>query len=386
MMNMIAPRAIYFFYFAALANLAPYSALYYQSLGLSGGQIGILLGIAPIAGLIAAPSWGALADTTRQNKRILLLTIAASAISIFILSFIHTFAWLVLVVAIYAFFITPIIPLVANSVVELLGDRRREYGKQRVWGSYGWGLAGLVSGLLIRRFGLPVIFYAFTILLSFSLIAAARFPVSQRSIGVKVSWKTLGLFTDRRWLLFLCVILVISMGMAMVGNYFMIYLRNLGTPDAWMGVALALATISEIPFLFFSDRLLRRFGMIGLIVMGGGVVGLRALMFSIAAAPWQALALQLVHGLTFALVLVGGVEYASHIAPPGLGATAQGVFSGVFSGLGYAVGSLIGGLLLDSVGVMAMYRWAGTGVLLAVIIFYFATIRVDIRTPEENIP
>ena len=382
---MIAPRAIYFFYFAALANLAPYLALYYQSLGLTGGQIGILIGISPIAGLIAAPSWGALADTTRQHKRILLLTIAASSISVFILSFIHTYAWLVLIVAVYAFFTTPIIPLVDNSVLELLGDRRQEYGKQRVWGSYGWGLAGLVSGLLIQRFGLPVIFYAFAILLSFGLIAAARFPVSQRSNSGKLDLKALRLFTECNWLVFLGVVMVIGAAMAMVGNYFMIYLRVLSTPDAWLGVALALAIVSEIPFLFFSDRLLRRFGIVGLIVMGGGVVGLRALMFSFASAPWQALMLQLLHGLTYALVLVGGVEYASRIAPPGLGATAQGVFGGVFNGLGYAFGSLVGGLLLDSVGVMGMYRWAGVGVLLAVIIFYFASVKVDIGAPEENI-
>jgi MFS transporter, PPP family, 3-phenylpropionic acid transporter len=378
--RMVAPRAIYFFYFAALANLIPYLALYYQSLGLSGLQIGVLTGISPLIGWVAGPFWGAVADATQRHKLILIFTIAAASVAALLLGAVTVFALLVLFVMIYAFFNAPIIPLVDNSVVEQLGGRRQEYGKQRVWGTYGWGLASLAIGWLIQQFGLPVIFYGFAILLSFGLLAAVRFPVSQAPIAVKFDRHVWKLFANRRWLSFLGVMMILGAGMAMVGNYFVIYLKSLGTPAVWIGVALALASVSEIPALFYSDRLIRRFGILGLLVIGGVVFGLRALVFSVASAPWQALGLQFVHGFTYALVLVAGVEYASQLAPPGMGATAQGLFGGVLNGLGIAIGALLGGVLMDAIGIRGMYRVAGVSALLAVALFLIASRSKSMRS------
>jgi MFS transporter, PPP family, 3-phenylpropionic acid transporter len=381
--NMLAPRAIYFFFYAAFANLIPYLSVYYLSLSLSGLQIGVLIGLSPIVGLIAAPFWGYLADVTRRNKTILICTIAAVLLFGLLIGAAQAFAVLFVLVMLFSFFNAPIIPLVDNSVVEQLGDRRQEYGRHRVWGTYGWGIASLASGLLIQHFGLPVIFYAFAILLSFNLLAAARFPVSQAPIGARIGREAWRLFANRRWLLFLGVVFVLGAGMAMVGNYFVIFLKGLGTPATWIGVALALASVSEIPALFFSDRLIRRFGLLGLLTLGGTVFGLRALVFSLATAPWQALTLQLIHGFTYALVLVAGVEYASQLAPPGMGATAQGVFSGIFAGLGVGVGSLIGGILLDEIGIQGVYRTAGLSALLAIALFLIFTLR-DRRTTSHT--
>lgn len=379
-----AARAVYFFYFAGFAFFVPYIALYYQSLGLSGSQIGILTGLSPVIGVLAAPSWSALADATHQHKRILSFSLLAASFCVLALSTVSQYAWLLAIVTAFAFFLAPIIPLVDNSVVEQLGVRRDEYGKQRVWGSYGWGLAALVSGLLLQRFGLSFIFYAYAGLVFFGFLASTRFPVNPVSIGIKLGRNVLALFSNRRWLLFLGVTFVLGAGMAMIGNYFTIYLKSLGTPASLMGVALALATLSEIPFLFFSDRMMRRFGIAGLLVIGGSVFGLRALAFAAVSAPWQAMVLQLVHGLTFGLVLVAGVEFTSRIAPPGLGATAQGIFSAVFNGLGYAFGSLLGGILLDAVGVQAMYRVAGIGALLAVLVFVTATKLRPVKLAQQG--
>jgi len=367
--SMVAPRSIYFFYYAALATMAPYLALYYQSLGLSGTQIGVLTALPPAVGWIAGPAWGALADLTHQNKRILFLASAVTIGTVLMLSRANVFAILAIIIILNAFFMAPIIPLVDNSVVELLGGQSQEYGKQRVWGTYGWGIASLIGGWVIQKLGLPVMFYSFSLLFSFNMLAAIRFPVSQAPIAIKYGRSALKLLSNRRWLLFLGVVMILGAGMAMIGNYFAIYFASLGASTTWVGAAYAVATISEVPALFFSDRLIRRFGLLGLLVIGGTVFGVRAICFSFAVVPWQALALQLLHGLTYALVLVAGVEYASQLAPPGLGATAQGLFYGIFNGLGYALGALLGGILLDTSGIQGMYRIAGISALIAIGLF-----------------
>jgi PPP family 3-phenylpropionic acid transporter len=55
---------------------------------------------------------------------------------------------------------------------------------------------------------------------------------------------------------------------------------------------------------------------------------------------------------------VAGVSYADKIAPNGLEATAQGLFSGVMLGIGSAAGAFLGGLLYDHVGPVSMFRLA----------------------------
>jgi MFS family permease len=64
---------------------------------------------------------------------------------------------------------------------------------------------------------------------------------------------------------------------------------------------------------------------------------------------------------------VAGVTYADEVSPPGMGATAQGLFAAVFMGFSYSIGAIIGGILYENAGPVAMFRWIGAFVLLGLI-------------------
>ncbi|MCK7519702.1 MAG: MFS transporter [Ignavibacteriales bacterium] len=57
-MRKIWPFSFYFLYFAAMASLLPFFVLFYQSLGFSGAQIGLLTGIPPLDHFAGAPRSG----------------------------------------------------------------------------------------------------------------------------------------------------------------------------------------------------------------------------------------------------------------------------------------------------------------------------------------
>jgi PPP family 3-phenylpropionic acid transporter len=369
---MLTPKIFYFCYYAAAASLMPFLSLYYAQLGLSGRQIGLLAGLLPLITIIVAPVWGALADTTRRHGRLLTLAIGGTLLSVLALSRATSMVGLLPIVVVYALFSAPIIPLVDNTVVAMLGERRDEYGKQRLWGAVGWGIAAPVAGQLIDRSGLGWAFYGYLALMFGGMVASTRLPVSHASIGGQFRTGLRSLATNRPWMAFLFTTLIGFVGLAMAISFLFLYLDDLGADKTLMGLSLTVATLSELPVWFFSDRLLRRWGARGTLALSLLACAGQAFAYSFMRTPWLVLPIQLLHGPAFSAMWAAGVSYASEMAPEGMGATAQGVFAGVAMGLRSALGAFLGGLLYDGLGPTLMFRWGGVSALVGLLLFALA--------------
>ncbi len=370
--SMVIPKLFYFCNFAAMAAIMPFLALYYKQVGLTGREIGLLASISPLVALLAAPLWGGLADATQQHRRLLLFAISGFLVAVLALSFASTLLWLLPAVIAYAFFSAPIIPLVDNSVLEMLGANKQEYGKQRLWGSIGWGIGAVVMGAVTERYGLGWAFYGCLLIMSLNLFGATRLRVSHAKIGGNF-WGNLRFFvTSGPWLVFLLTIFINGLGMSFTNNFLFLYINSLHASKTLMGLTLFVASLSELPAFFFAGQLLHRWGSRGLLIAALLAQVVRMLAYAVMPAPWLVLVINLLHGLTFSAMWVAAVNYANQQAPAGLGATAQGVLSGMSMGLAGVVGALIGGFLYDSVGPAAMFGWGGAMVLLGLLFFVVA--------------
>ncbi|MGE5225058.1 MAG: MFS transporter, partial [Omnitrophica WOR_2 bacterium] len=163
---------------------------------------------------------------------------------------------------------------------------------------------------------------------------------------------------------FLLLVFFAGIGGSFLNNYLLLYMNSIHASKALMGIALTVATVSEVPMWFFSDRFIRKLGARGTLILGLITFGFRAILYSVIQASWMVLPVQLLHGVTFSITYAAGVTYASELAPEGLGATAQGLFTGTMMGLGGATGALIGGYLFDRVGGAVMFQWAGIAILI----------------------
>jgi PPP family 3-phenylpropionic acid transporter len=364
---MFLQKSFYFFYHAVVASLLPFLVIFYDQLGLSGSQIGFLVGIPPLMYLIGAPIWGGLADSTQKHKLILVLAITGTLVLVPFLLNISLFLILIPVIAAFAFFLAPIMPLVDNSVMDMLGELKIQYGKQRLWGAVGWGIAGPITGWLIDRSGIQWAFYCYLLLMFLGLIIALYLPIGNVSIGGKFWQEFRLLLSNRQWLLFLVMVFIGSLGISIGSNFIFLYLDDLGASKTLMGLCLTFNTLGEIPFLYYSDRFLRKWGARGLLILALLTSSIRAFAYSLIKIPWLVLPIQLLHGPSYAALWVAGVTYADEVSPPGLGATAQGLFAAVFMGFSYAIGAFIGGYLYENAGPVAMFRWMGAFVLLGLI-------------------
>ncbi|MFN2200221.1 MAG: MFS transporter [Caldilineaceae bacterium] len=356
--QLLAPKAFYFLFYAAGAALFPYLVLYYNGVGLHTSQIGILLAIGPLVTLIAAPVWGGIADYTHRHKLVMFVAVVGAMSMVAAISQTSAFWALVPVVLVYAWFSAPIVPLADNAVLSLLGSRSDEYGKQRMWGAVGWGISGLLAGIAIDVYGQSYSFVGYIFFLGFGLIAISRIPLSEGSVSTPF-WSGLKILArNARWLYFLMAMLLTGIGYGVNFQFLFLYLDSLGASGTLMGWTLMIATISEVPIFFYSDYLLLKLGASGLMLVSMFVSTLRLLAYALMPNAWYALALAAFHGLSFSARWAAGVSYSNREAPPGLGATAQGLFTGASMGLGTAGGALLGGVLFDTWGPRAAFASA----------------------------
>ena len=350
-------------FFAAAACVLPFLILYYERLGFSGPQIGLLTGISPLVTLASAPLWTNLADITRRHRLVVSAILVVAAGCLAALPFLTNF-WLVLVTAVLlsACFV-PVNSFFDSATMFMLGGQQALYGRVRLGGTFGYGIMGYLAGLLIQRYDIRLALWAAAALLLLTLIIAQylRYGALKPEPGQPGSARTL--LADPHWWPFLALAFGGGLSTLISTNYLFAYMRELNASEAAMGLAITLSTVAEVPVLFFGNRLITRFRS-GPLLMGAMVItGARLLLFYFAVTPNLVLGLQLLNGLTFPLMWLAGVAYAHEHAPASLAATAQGLFGAMVYGFGSAVGGFAGGPLFERIGGRATYIAFGLVIL-----------------------
>jgi MFS transporter, PPP family, 3-phenylpropionic acid transporter len=343
-------RAFYFLYYAALAALMPYLAIYFASRGLSGVEIGLLTSLLPLVTMLGAPFWTEIADATGRHRTVLVAVIGVALLAAFGLSLATHVVPLALLTALLAFHLAPAMPLLDHAVLEALGDRTHAYGRQRVWGALGWAASAPLAGWVTGELGLSWAFFLFLGLMPWVAVVATRVPyaasVGRRRVGGGLAL----VLRDPRWIPFLLTGFAGGVGLALVSYFLPLHLRDLGASYGLIGVAVAVPAMSEIPFMVLGGMLLAVVGPRRMLIAAVAAMALRLLLSGIITDHVALAAVQFLHGPSFGVLWIAGVAYARELAPQGSRAVAQGLFTAVTGGLGGFAGSLLGGITYDALG------------------------------------
>jgi len=365
-MKKIWPFSFYFLYFAALAFLMPFLVLFYQGLGFDGLQIGLLTGVPPLITLVAAPFWTGVADAKRWHKWIMGVGIIVTVVVIFLLPSFTSFAIVFIIIILFNVSISPVPSLADSATITMLGDERAKYGRIRLGGTIGWGLFAPLAGALVQNYGLKLAFWGFSAIMFVNFFVSQRFEHGAHEEGMSDHGGIRVLLTSRRWINFLFVAFLGGLGAFSAASYLFPYMAELGANESTMGLALAISTFTEIPVFFFGNRLVKKFGAYGLLMLALVLIGIRSLLYAAVSTPSMVLIVQAFGGMLFPAMWLAGVSYADENAPAGLKSSAQGLFGAVSFGFGSAVGGFIAGILLESVGGRGMFLVLGIIILVGI--------------------
>ena len=367
-MKKIWPFTFYFLYFVAFSSVMPYLVLFYQDLAFNGAQIGLLTGIPPLVTLVAAPFWTGLADTKGWHTWVMRLGIIVSVIAIFLLQSFTAFIFVFLLIILFNTFISPVSALADSATMNMLGEERSMYGRIRLGGTVGWGIFVPIAGALIQRFGLHAGFLSFSVVMLINLLVSLKFVHGSHERTNSDQGSVGSLVTNRRWINFLFLAFLGGIGSFSIAAYLFPYMAELGASESVMGIASSIATVTEVIIFFFGNRLVKKFGSYGLLILALLLSGVRSLLYGVATTPWMVLVLQAFGGTIFPAIWLAGVSYADENAPAGLKSSAQGLFGAMMFGVGAAVSGFVGGLLLESIGGRGMFLVLGVIILAGLMI------------------
>jgi PPP family 3-phenylpropionic acid transporter len=351
----------FFLFWGGAAAVLPYITLYYESIGLSGRQIGQLSSIPFFVGLASSVTFGFLSDVSRRSKLLLRICVVGIVAVLFFFPRARTFVALVPVVLLYSILHAPTNPILDQTTLHVLEDPRK-YGRIRMGGSLGWGMMVLAAGFLIDNLGagLPVIFYLNILFMALFFFVVGFLPDVQKQKKedrAEVSLRKLGeMILMPGFLGVFLLIIIWGIGEASISNFLFLHIKHLGGSSALMGTALSISLVGEIVTFSFANKVQEKIGEFRMILLAFIVLFTWLTGLYLIKDPNMIPFFQIFGGAGYALMHSGSVAYVNRRAPKGMGTTAQGLRGGVYAGLGNGVGTLISGALYEFFGSGAMYR------------------------------
>ena len=343
--------SIFFFNYFSLAAIVTFLAPYFESLGLSGSQIGTINGLRSFMTIFFPPLFGLIGDRTGRHKLVLLFTMIISLILSFTLPFSNRYIIILIFFTLFSIFQVSTPPL--SDSLGLFSPF--PFGKVRKWGAYGYAIATLVTGVAADYFGLQIIFVIF----SLSLIVAIWFT---GKLELATSAKQHHMIQDLKQLMknktyIILILFSFFFGITIINNnvFFSLLYQHSGGTLSGIGFAFLLFALSEAPAMQITARYVQRFGPIPILIFAATINTFRWGIYALGPSTYILLGLFFLQGLSVGTYLPTIAELIRSLVKETVRSTAMTTYSAVFIGVTGVVGSFISGYILDFSGIQGVY-------------------------------
>lgn len=359
----------YVWFFAGIAAFTPFAAIYYQKLGFNGFQVGLLAALPAIGLATSGAFWGAVADTFAAHRIMLRSALALGAVFALLASRTEGFPLLLAWIALLSFSVVPVRSLMDNYAV-LIGERvGRHFGQIRLWGAFGYTTFALTLGRMMNEQVTSLFLVAYAVSLALTLLSTFWLP----PLGHRIHRPVLEGLREMRHNRPLILLLVVAFAQAVAASLIVVslgvHITSLGGSTSQVGVAFAVAAVSELPVFIAGSWLLRRLGPSRMLAIIIALYLVRMVLLGVVMNPDLVIPLQAMHGVTFGAFLVAGVPRAHQLEGEEHPATAQALLTMVSFGFGNIAGSFLGGALMDVTSTSTIFR--GVAVMMAVTLVLF---------------
>ena len=453
--KLIVSKLFYYCFWSAYGSFFPLLGVYYKQIGMNPTQSGLLVGCRPFVEFLSAPSLSSMADKMNIRKIMIVVNIICwiafvfpigmikpsdktchryimlskniteftsqeseevndflksntpqepqihphhKGVVVFSEDSIHKVFWVLLFLSVIGEFLACPAPSLADTAtLNALGPDKDKYGRQRMFGSLGWGSAMFLVGFAIDA--LPeyevcdvkiskdysYAFYFFLCYMVCALVICTRFNFTDSdACDDTISGSprdVLHVFMQVNYFSTVFAAFYAGLGMGLTRVFLFWHLEDLGAPPSLFGISSATDHLAETMTYFMIEVILSKVTHVQVIYMGLLVNFVRFILISYLVNPWFILPLDLLQGFSHAGVWAALTSYLSKAAPKGYKAAVQGILQGFYYGLGRAVGAIGGGVVAHYYGTNFTFRMYG---YCSIPVFVFMFLMVTFHSKRQK--
>jgi MFS transporter, PPP family, 3-phenylpropionic acid transporter len=342
--------------FALSGTHLPFFPVWLRAIGLDASWVGIIIAIPAVTRFTVLPFITALAEGHHALRGAMRLSTAAAGLGFALLGLQH---WPVLVFVIYAAICclwTPLVPLTDAYALRGVLLYGLDYGRLRLWGSAAFIIGTLLCGGLADVIAPDRLIW---VIVSVGLLGAV---VSLWLQPLEVSPRAAATTKDGRGLLrdpsFLCIIVAAALIQGSHAAYYTFSAIDwraqglTGLAIAWLWT---LGVLTEIAVFALASRF--TLAPANLVMIGAVAAVLRWLLTAQEPHAIGLAAVQLSHGFTFAMTLVGTMGLLVRYVPAHMTARGQGYYA-ASSGIIGSAASVVSGPIYAQYGHDVYYLMA----------------------------
>jgi nucleoside transporter len=346
------------------------SAYLINDLGFSGGQVGWIYSLLPLATIIAPFLGGQFADRYFPTQKVIAVLQLVGGIILILGSTVSSYAAVMWLMLVYCLVYAPTLALTNSIAFINLKNSEKDFGKIRVWGTIGWIAAGLALAgwRTIAKSGGGAAIKGDTLLLAgvFSLImgflAFGLPPTPPKKEGTK-PWaflEAIRMLRDKDFLVFTFISFIVATELQFYYVLTAPFLTSasIGVSNSAISGVMVIAQVAEIFVMaLLLPLVLPKFGIKKTMIFGILAWPLRYLIFAIGAPAWLVIASLALHGFCYVFFFVAAYIYVDQIAPKDIRASAQSLIAVIILGFGNFVGSNFAGWIQNQFTTAGLTHW-----------------------------
>lgn len=319
-----------FSYWTMMLGIVGMYSMYIVQAGFTKKEISITVTIFTVSSLVGQNIIGYLADRFKYVKRIFIISISVGIAASAMLFFIGHNCFIYIMIAFWGFFLYGTVPLSEAWYIEFLkeNNRQKDFGKIRGIGSVGYGISGVVLGLLLQNFGWSIYFWY--ILISACFVMSIMFLMCEnKSVALykgcevpnrnscKISFRKALCETMKIKPLRFIVILVFIYTFVIKGiyNYLGVLVSDFGGGPLNLGLAYFFDASPEIITFFLTTKLLSKYRSKSLIFVAFILQVIRLTLILIFNSPLAIILLGSLSGFGYGLLATAYKTYIYELAP-----------------------------------------------------------------------
>ncbi|MCI4445161.1 MAG: MFS transporter [Candidatus Aminicenantes bacterium] len=349
-----------FLEYAIWGSWAPVLSAYLQNnLHFTGGQLGIIFSLLPLATIISPFLGGQLADRYFASEKVIAVLQMAGGILLILIASVTAFQPMMWLMLIYCLVYAPTLALTNSIAFVNLESSEKEFGSIRVWGTIGWIAAGwaLAGWRWLVKSPEGIALKGDTLLLAgiFSLIMGIysfSLPHTPPKKDAAKPWaflEALKMLKDRNFLVFAIISFVVATELQFYYVLTSPFLTQfVGVNQKSISFVMTIAQFAEIFVMaFMLSWALKKFGMRNTLTLGILAWPIRYIIFVIGHPAWLVIASLALHGFCYVFFFTAAYIYVDNIAPKDIRHSAQSLIATIILGFGNFVGSLFCGWIQD---------------------------------------